>query len=88
MTGLLEWVGALSRDHEPTDQPALRLTQRQREVMVMVIDGLPNKDIASRFGVTEETVKHHLTRIFEKVGASNRLELAIFATQRGLDRTM
>ena len=46
--------------------------------------GYPNKEIARTCAVSEETVKHHLTRMFDKVGASNRLELAMVATQVGL----
>jgi DNA-binding NarL/FixJ family response regulator len=89
MTDLVEWVGTLTqqRDHAAW-RLASSLTRRQREVLMMVSAGYPNKDIASRFSVSEETIKHHLTRIFEKVGASNRLELAMVATQCGLDRTV
>jgi len=88
MTHFLEWVYTITHDYEPKGQPELGLTQRQREVLLLVMAGLTNKDIARKFDVTEQTVKHHLTRIFERVGVSNRLELAILATRRGLDRTM
>jgi two-component system, NarL family, nitrate/nitrite response regulator NarL len=64
------------------------LTARERDVLSMVIAGLPNKDIATRFSVSEETVKHHVTRIFDKVGVSNRVELALAATRHGLDASM
>jgi two-component system, NarL family, nitrate/nitrite response regulator NarL len=56
-----------------------RLTRRELEVLTSVVDGCTNKDIADQFKISEQTVKHHLTRIFEKVGVSNRLELALFA---------
>ena len=59
-------------------------TRREREVLALVVAGDTNKEIASKFSVSEETVKHHLTRMFDKVGASNRLELAMKATQSGL----
>jgi DNA-binding NarL/FixJ family response regulator len=62
------------------------LTPREREVVALVVAGDPNKEIARKCAVSEETVKHHLTRIFDKVGASNRLELAMLATQKGLVR--
>ena len=62
------------------------LTPREREVIALVVAGDPNKEIARKCAVSEETVKHHLTRIFDKVGASNRLELAMLATQKGLVR--
>jgi two-component system, NarL family, nitrate/nitrite response regulator NarL len=60
------------------------LTPREREVLTLVSAGCGNKEIARRCAVSEETIKHHLTRIFDKVGASNRTELAMIATQNGL----
>jgi DNA-binding NarL/FixJ family response regulator len=67
-------------------QQPFGLTPREREVVALVVAGDPNKEIARKCSVSEETVKHHLTRIFDKVGASNRLELAMLATQKGLVR--
>lgn len=63
---------------------AYGLTPREREVLALVAAGCANKDIARQLAVSEETVKHHLTRMFAKVGASNRVELAMLATERGL----
>ena len=60
------------------------LTPREREVLSLVVAGCANKEIAQRFAVSEETIKHHLTRMFDKVGAANRLELALTATRNGL----
>jgi DNA-binding NarL/FixJ family response regulator len=60
------------------------LTRREREVIARVVSGCANKDIAREFSVSEETVKHHLTRIFDKVGAANRVELAMLARAHGL----
>ena len=64
---------------------AFGLTPREREVLTLVSAGCANKEIARQCSVSEETVKHHLTRIFEKVGASNRTELAMLAARNGLD---
>jgi two-component system, NarL family, nitrate/nitrite response regulator NarL len=61
------------------------LTPREREVVTLVATGYANKEIARQCAVSEETVKHHLTKIFDKVGASNRTELAMFAARNGLD---
>jgi DNA-binding NarL/FixJ family response regulator len=63
---------------------ACRLTARERQVLALVVAGYANKDIAQQCAVSEETVKHHLTRMFAKVGAANRLELAVLAAERGL----
>jgi two-component system, NarL family, nitrate/nitrite response regulator NarL len=63
---------------------SFKLTPRELEIIRVIVDGHPNKAIASRLGVTEPTVKHHLTSIFDKVGVSNRLELALFAIHHHL----
>ena len=48
------------------------------------MSGYTNKDMAERFSLSEQTVKHHLTNIFDKLGVSNRLELALFAVNHSL----
>jgi DNA-binding NarL/FixJ family response regulator len=60
------------------------LTARELEIVSAVVAGLPNRDIAGKFSLSEQTVKHHLTRIFDKVGVSTRVELAVFAIHHGL----
>ena len=69
------------------DRPAPQtfgLTERARDIVGAIVAGYPNRDIASKFGISEDTVKHHLTNIFNKTGASNRLELALFALHHRL----
>jgi DNA-binding NarL/FixJ family response regulator len=63
----------------PPSPARFGLTPRQLEITSAVVSGFSNKEIAKRFALSEDTVKHHLTNIFDKVGASNRLELALFA---------
>ncbi|MBY5530522.1 response regulator [Rhizobium leguminosarum] len=58
------------------DRPA-SLTPRETEVMELVAEGLTNKHIARRLDLQEKTVKHHMTEILSKIGASNRTEAAI-----------
>ena len=60
------------------------LTPREREIVTTVVGGFTNRDIAQRFSISEQTVKHHLTNIFDKLGVSNRLELALFALNHRL----
>ena len=60
------------------------MTPRERQVVRTVAAGFTNKDIAAQLRISEDTVKHHLTNIFDKVGVSTRLELALFATAHGL----
>ena len=61
------------------------LTLRERQIVSAVVDAYQNKEIAQKFAISEKTVKHHLTNIFNKVGVSNRLELALFAVHHHLD---
>ena len=61
-----------------------RLTEREREVITLVGEGLRNKLIAERLYISEATVRHHLTAIFAKLDISDRFELAIYAYQHGL----
>ena len=61
-----------------------RLTEREREVITLVGEGLRNKHIAARLYISEATVCHHLTAIFAKLDISYRFELAIYAYQHGL----
>ena len=55
------------------------LTPRELEVVNSIVEGCSNKDIAKTFTISEETVKRHLSNIFDKTGVSTRLELALFA---------
>ena len=63
---------------------SLGLTRRELEVIAAVVGGRVNKDIAQTFNISEYTVKHHLTRIFDKLGVTNRVELAMFAVNHDL----
>jgi DNA-binding NarL/FixJ family response regulator len=75
-------VGAL---HELMQQAAVPerktygLTPRELEVVGCIVEGCSNRDIAKQFSISEETVKRHLSNIFDKTGVSTRLELALFA---------
>lgn len=60
------------------------LTPRELEILSAIVAGLSNRDIAKRFSLSEDTVKHHLTHIFDKTGVSTRLELAVFAISHRL----
>lgn len=62
------------------------LTEREREVVRLISEGLSNKDIANRLCISSITVRHHLTSIFDKLGVPNRQKLLIRAHQNGLTR--
>ena len=60
------------------------LTHRELEVISGVVAGMSNNEIASYFKIAEDTVKHHLSNIFDKLGVSKRLELALFSVNHSL----
>jgi two-component system nitrate/nitrite response regulator NarL len=64
--------------------PASRLTLRELQVIAAVVEGAGNKDIGKTLGLSEQTVKNHLSNIFDKLGVSNRLELALYAVHHRL----
>ena len=65
-------------------RPGEQLTAREREVLVMVAEGLSNKLIARRLEISEKTVKAHLTHIFERIGVSDRTQAALWAERHRL----
>ena len=60
------------------------LSPREMEVIGLIVAGYTNKDLARELGISENTAKHHLTNIFDKLGVSNRLELVLYAVDHGL----
>ena len=60
------------------------LTAREREVLALLAEGLPNKAIAARLGISDQTVKFHVASISSKLGATNRTEAVRLAVRRGL----
>jgi DNA-binding NarL/FixJ family response regulator len=70
-------------------RPGLReqsaaLSQREREIVVLVAQGFKNKEMAERMFISEQTVKNHLHNVFDKLGVSDRLELALYAIHHNL----
>jgi DNA-binding NarL/FixJ family response regulator len=63
------------------------LTFREEQVVALVADGLSNRDVAIELGLSEHTVKKYLFRIFDKLGISNRVELALYAFHHGAPQT-
>ena len=71
---------------ETTTMARAPLTKRERQIVARVARGRTNREIAQELNIGEQTVKNHLSGIFEKMQVRNRLELALLAVQRGLDR--
>jgi two-component system, NarL family, nitrate/nitrite response regulator NarL len=70
-------AGMRARDRSP-------LSNREREIVALVAQGYKNKEMAEKMFISEQTVKNHLHNIFDKLGVSDRLELALYAIHKGL----
>lgn len=82
---LVETLRKLIFSPEPKKQPdRFGLTPREIEIVSKICAGYANKEIAQTLAISEDTVKHHLSKIYNKVGMSNRLELALFAVHHDL----
>ncbi|MDP9277992.1 MAG: LuxR C-terminal-related transcriptional regulator, partial [Gemmatimonadota bacterium] len=60
------------------------LSNREREILALLADGLANKQIAARLGISKNTVKTHLELLFDKLGVSSRAEAVATGVRRGL----
>jgi DNA-binding NarL/FixJ family response regulator len=90
---LLRGVRAAARGDAPFSPRAARvllprtghdLSPRERDVLRLVAEGLPNKTIARRLGISEKTVKAHLTSVFTTLGVTDRTSAALWAQRNGL----
>src|ERR1700758_914296 len=82
---LVQYLRTLMQSsHDEARQKKYGLTPRELEIVSAVVAGYSNREIAEYFKISEDTVKHHLSNIFDKLGVSTRLELALFAVNQGL----
>jgi DNA-binding NarL/FixJ family response regulator len=85
VSNLVQYLRAqIQSTTEAARQKKFGLTPRELEIISAVVAGFANKEIAEYFKISEDTVKHHLSNIFDKLGVSTRLELALFAVNQGL----
>jgi DNA-binding NarL/FixJ family response regulator len=77
--GVGDLVQSLRTRNKPAAGRPFGLTAREMEIVKSVTRGWTNREIAQHLSLSEETVKHHLTKIFSKLNVSNRLELSLFA---------
>ena len=92
---LLSGIRAAARGESPLSPKAaqallaarkerLGLSPREMDVLILVAQGLANKQIAQRLGISEKTVKAHLVSVFQRIGVSDRTQAAVWAYRRGL----
>jgi DNA-binding NarL/FixJ family response regulator len=85
VSNLVQYLRTLMQSSsDEARQRKFGLTPRELEIVSAVVAGYANKEIAEYFKISEDTVKHHLSNIFDKLGVSTRLELALFAVNQAL----
>src|SRR5262245_54696551 len=83
----LEGSGAAQGGPQGKGRERSPLSAREREIVALVAQGYKNKEMAEKMFISEQTVKNHLHNIFDKLGVSDRLELALYAIHKGLHLT-
>ena len=82
---IAELIGMLrTRESSGDAMGHFGLTTREMEIVKAVVQGMGNREISESLGISQFTVKHYMTRIFDKLLVANRVELALFATRQGL----
>ena len=76
-------AGGMSFARRPGSGAAIKLSEREHEVVTLVVEGLSNDEIAARLGIGAKTVESHLRRLFERLDVASRTELATRALREG-----
>jgi DNA-binding NarL/FixJ family response regulator len=84
MTRVVESLSQKYRGERDSEKDRKELSQREKEVVSLVASGYRNKEIANKLFISEQTVKTHLSNIFQKLELNDRLELALYAMRNGL----
>jgi DNA-binding NarL/FixJ family response regulator len=84
MASVLQRMTRTSHRTDPEADKIATLTAREREVIALIGEGLRNRQVADRLFISETTVRHHLTSIYDKLDVADRLELVIYAYRHGL----
>jgi DNA-binding NarL/FixJ family response regulator len=84
MTRVVESLSQKYRGERDSEKDRKELSQREREVVGLVASGYRNKEIANKLFISEQTVKTHLSNVFQKLEINDRLELALYAMRNGL----
>ncbi len=78
---VLDFLGMAGRGGE--DPAFASLSPREREILVLVTEGMANAEIASRLGLRDKTIRNHVSNLFDKLGVWTRAQAIVFARDRG-----
>jgi len=85
VTDLVQYLRSAEAQAQPAAPPkGFGLTPRELDIVATIVAGYSNREIARHLGISEDTVKNHLSNVFDKLGVSSRLELALFAVNHGV----
>jgi DNA-binding NarL/FixJ family response regulator len=79
---VLDFTGT-SRPPTGDDPAFAALSPREREILALIADGLANAEVGERLGISEKTVRNHVTSVFDKLGVWTRAQAIVFARERG-----
>ncbi len=83
---ILKMLPLLSKQlgNDEIEKPAIELTSRESEILVLITEGLNNKDIAEKLSISLYTVKNHVSKLIQKLAVDDRTQAAIFALKEGI----
>jgi len=83
---LLPLLDKIPSIHEENNKRIENLTKRELEVLINLTKGMYNKEIATKLGISERTVKNHVSNIFKKISVADRTQAAVFAIKNHIVR--
>ena len=83
-SGIQKRIASTNRRSEPANSAALELSEREREIIILITEGYDNKNIAQKLFLAEGTVRNIISRMLDKLGLKDRTQLAVFAVKNNI----
>jgi DNA-binding NarL/FixJ family response regulator len=72
------------QSYEYDEDDITKVTSREREILILISNGMSNKEIANELNITERTVKNHITNLFKKINVCDRTQAAVYAIKNNI----